>query len=145
MESDPGEFDRFRKGVVYDPFIRYVLTNVDTSLAATDEGIMSAYASLVEDEKVKETIMSMMLAELSKTREIFGIILDKPIDERRKQHWYSNVIRATAMYDLHMKQIDLLRIWRNQKKESDVTGSEKTLTSLLLTINAIASALRNTG
>ncbi len=145
MESDPGEFDRFRKGVVYDPFIRYVLTNVDTSLAATDETIMSAYASLVVDEKVKETIMNMMLDELGKTREIFSVILDKPISERRKQHWYSNVIRATAMYDLHMKQIDLLRTWRFQKKEGDTKGSENTLTSLLLTINAIASALRNTG
>jgi phosphoenolpyruvate carboxylase len=145
MESDPEEFERFKKGVVYDSFIRYVLTNVDTSLAATDEGIMSAYASLVEDKHVRETIMGMMLEELGKTREMFGIILDKPISERRKQHWYSNVIRATAMYDLHMKQIDLLRIWRNQKKEGDTKGSERTLTSLLLTINAIASALRNTG
>jgi len=37
MEKKPEEFDRFKKGVVYDSFIRYVLTNVDTSLAATDE------------------------------------------------------------------------------------------------------------
>jgi len=145
MEADPGEFERFKKGVVYDSFIRYVLTNVDTSLAATDEEIMKAYASLVGDENVKNTIMKLMLDELVKTREIFSIILDKPISERRKQHWYSNVIRATAMYDLHMKQIDLLRTWRYQKKEEDTYGSEKTLTSLLLTINAIASALRNTG
>ncbi|MBR9998207.1 MAG: phosphoenolpyruvate carboxylase [Cyclobacteriaceae bacterium] len=145
MESDPEEFGRFKKGVVYDAFIRYVLTNVDTSLAATDEEIMSAYASLVEDSNIRETIMGLMLEELGKTREMFGIILDKPISDRRKQHWYSNVIRATAMYDLHMKQIDLLRTWRFQKREGDTKGSDNTLTSLLLTINAIASALRNTG
>ena len=145
MNSDPGEFNRFKKGVVYDSFIRYVLTNVDTSLAATDEEIMQAYASLVEDNKVRSTIMDMMLEELRKTREIFAIILDKPISVRRKQHWYSNVIRATAMYDLHMKQITLLRTWRNQKKEGDTKGAAASLTSLLLTINAIASALRNTG
>ena len=31
-------------------FVRYVLTNVDTSLAATDEEVMTMYAGLVEDE-----------------------------------------------------------------------------------------------
>jgi len=106
---------------------------------------MNAYASLVQDETVKDTILTLMMDELKKTREVFRIILPKPISERRKQHWYSNVIRATAMYDLHLKQIHLLRTWRYQKKEWDMKGSEKTLTSLLLTINAIASALRNTG
>jgi phosphoenolpyruvate carboxylase len=144
-ESDKTEFNRFKKGVVYDSFIRYVLTNVDTSLAATDEKIMSAYASMVKYEKVKNTIMNMILKELGKTREIFEEILEKPIRERRKQHWYSNVIRASAMEDLHKKQIELLTIWRIQKKEEDMAGADKTLTSLLLTINAIAGALRTTG
>jgi len=145
MESDETEFKRFKKGVVYDSFIRYVLTNVDTSLAATDEVIMNAYATLVQDEKVRNTIMGMILEELKKTREIFEIILEKPISERRKQHWYSNVIRATAMDNLHRKQIMLLRTWRSQKEEDDLEGAEKTLMSLLLTINAIAGALRTTG
>ncbi len=144
-EKQPDVFDQFKEAVVYDPFIRYVLTNVDTSLAATDEEIMQAYASLVKDDNVRNTILRMMLDELKKTREAFGIILEKPISERRKNHWYSNVIRATAMYDLHMKQINLLREWRNFKKEGDSKRAEVALTSLLLTINAIASALRNTG
>lgn len=145
MELQPDEFKRFKKAVVHDSFIRYILTNVDTSLAATDEEIMSAYASLVEDNDVKNTILKLMMDELKKTREVFGILLEKPISERRKNHWYSNVIRATAMYDLHMKQIDLLRKWRHQKQEGDTRKTDQTLTSLLLTINAIASALRNTG
>ncbi len=145
MKTDTDEFSRFKEGAVYDPFIRYVLTNVDTSLAATDEDIMQSYASLVVDDKVRQTIMKLMLDELKKTREVFNILLEKPISERRKQHWYSNVIRATAMYDLHMKQVDLLKKWRFQKKEGDMKNADKTLTSLLLTINAIASALRNTG
>ena len=145
MESDASEFERFKKGVVYDSFIRYVLTNVDTSLAATDEVIMNAYATLVQDDNIRKTIMEKILEELKRTRKVFEIILDKPIRERRKQHWYSNVIRATAMDNLHKKQIMLLRTWRNQKQEGDIKEAERTLTSLILTINAIASALRSTG
>jgi phosphoenolpyruvate carboxylase len=144
MKSDNEEFQRFKKGVVYDPFIRYVLTNVDTSLAATDADIMKEYASLVSDEQVRKTMMDLILSELDRTRQMLEIILEKPISKRRKQHWFSNVIRSTAMYDLHKKQIELLQSWRAQKKEGD-PNADKTLTSLLLTINAIASALRSTG
>jgi len=145
MESDSSEFERFKKGVVYDSFIRYVLTNVDTSLAATDEKIMGQYASLVKDNNVRKTMMDMILAELRRTREMFELILERPISDRRTQHWYSNVIRATAMEDLHRKQIELLKVWRDQKLKGDTIQAEDTLTSLLLTINAIAGALRTTG
>ena len=145
MESDRAEFERFKEGVVYDSFIRYVLTNVDTSLAATDEKIMGWYASLVSDESIRVSIMDMILTELRKTREMFELILEKPISERRTQHWYSNVIRAHAMEDLHRKQIDLLRTWRNKKREGDTKAAEQSHISLLLTINAIAGALRSTG
>ena len=87
----------------------------------------------------------MILAELKRTREMFELILERPISDRRTQHWYSNVIRATAMEDLHRKQIELLKVWRDQKLKGDTTRAEDTLTSLLLTINAIAGALRTTG
>ena len=145
MESDKTEFNRFKEGVVYDSFIRYVLTNVDTSLAATDEKIMMQYASLVRDNNVRKTMMDLIMEELERTRSMFELILDKPISERRTQHWYSNVIRASAMEDLHKKQIELLKTWRNQKQEGNSDEAEETLTSLLLSINAIAGALRTTG
>ena len=145
MESDKAEFNRFKEGVVYDSFIRYVLTNVDTSLAATDEKIMKQYASLVKDNNVRKTMMDLIMEELKRTRSMFELILDKPISERRTQHWYSNVIRASAMEDLHKKQIELLKTWRYQKQEGNSEEAEETLTSLLLSINAIAGALRTTG
>jgi phosphoenolpyruvate carboxylase len=106
---------------------------------------MNAYASLVKDDKVREIMMGIILEELRKTREMFEIILEKPISERRKQHWYSNVIRATAMDNLHKKQIMLLKTWREQKQQGNLERAEKTHKSLLLTINAIAGALRSTG
>jgi phosphoenolpyruvate carboxylase len=44
-----------------------------------------------------------------------------------------------------MKQITLLRKWRDEKAQNMPDEAEETLLSLLLTINAIAGALRNTG
>ena len=64
---------------------------------------------------------------------------------RQKNHYYSNIIRAEAMNDLHKKQVALLRYWRMQKQNEDNSSAETTLVSLLLSINAIASAMRTTG
>jgi phosphoenolpyruvate carboxylase len=143
--NDPGGFKKFKEAVVFDPLIRYVLTNVDTSLAATDEGIMVAYAAMVKDEKVRTTILDMLLDELAKTRKALEILLERPIADRRKQHYYSNVLRAEAMQSLHMNQIALLKIWREQKRLGDFKAADQTLVRLLISINAISSALRNTG
>ena len=71
-------------------------------------------------------------------------LLEKNIETRRVNHFYSNKLRATVMVDLHKKQIALLRKWRKQKVENDPEMSDSQ-TKLMLSINAIASAMRNTG
>ena len=49
-EEHPGLYAHLKEQAKSQDFVRYVLTNVDTSLAATDEEVMRMYASLVEDE-----------------------------------------------------------------------------------------------
>ena len=36
-KTRPEDYQQFKKATSTDPFIRYVLTNVDTSLAATED------------------------------------------------------------------------------------------------------------
>jgi phosphoenolpyruvate carboxylase len=144
MKEQPEEFELFKKATRSDSLIRYVLTNVDTSLAATDLEIMDAYANLVEDREVRESIMAMFKQEFEKTRKMLDLLLEKSFEERRVNHHYSSTLRASAMKVLHLKQVQLLKKWRLQKLQED-EGAEKTLLTLLLTINAIASAMRNTG
>jgi phosphoenolpyruvate carboxylase len=144
-QESPEEFEKLKKATKSDALIRYVLTNVDTSLAATDEEIMKLYASLVEEDAVKESMLTIFLDEFNKTRKMLDLLLDVDFADRRKNHFYSNVIRAEAMKDLHKKQVALLRYWRMQKQNEDNTAAEATLVSLLLSINAIASAMRTTG
>jgi phosphoenolpyruvate carboxylase len=55
------------------------------------------------------------------------------------------VLRASILDHLHLKQISLLKKWRAEKDAAGATEGDETLQSLLLTINAIAGALRNTG
>ena len=138
MNSEPEMFRQFVELVETDDFIRYVLTNVDTSLNATDEDIMELYSSLVVDMAIRERMMGVIRSELERTRRMLNRILDKPISERRINHYYSTMLRAKALDYLHYSQVKLLSVWREQK-------SEKTLYSLLRSINAIANAMGNTG
>ncbi|MDF1575567.1 MAG: phosphoenolpyruvate carboxylase [Bacteroidales bacterium] len=128
-----------------DDFVRYVLTNVDTSLAATDEDIMSMYAQLVEKEQVRADILGMLLKELALTREMMLDLLHTPISERRVNHHLSTRLRAEALLPLHQEQVNLLRLWRQAQKEGEKGRADQLLQDLLLSVNAIASAMGTTG
>jgi phosphoenolpyruvate carboxylase len=145
-KEHPEKFEELKAAIKSDPVITYIFTNVDTSLAATDEEIMKAYADLVEDKDTKEIIGGMLLSELAKTRKMLEILFPTPFNTRRAQHYYSNMIRATVMERLHKNQISRLRKWRKLKAlGAEAAETEKELLSLLTTINAIASAMKNTG
>jgi phosphoenolpyruvate carboxylase len=145
MKEQPDVFISFKKAVKSDPFIRYLLTNIDTSIAATDEKIMYHYAQLVQDENLREKMWQRIINELHRVKDMLNTLLDRPLELRRINHYYSNILRASAMEQLHENQINLLRTWRKQKAEGQNKEAENTLVSILLTINAIAGALRHTG
>ncbi|HEX8547851.1 MAG TPA: phosphoenolpyruvate carboxylase, partial [Cytophagaceae bacterium] len=142
----PAQFEELKKLAKIDSLVRYVFTNVDTSLAATDVKIFTAYADLVEDNEIKMDILGKIVKELELTRAMLSEVFDKPLETRRSHHYYSNVLRAVALNDLHYKQIDLLKRWRSLKKDHiENEEAQNLLLQLLLTVNGIASALRNTG
>ncbi len=128
-----------------EDFVRYVLTNVDTSLAATDEEVMSMYAALVEDEKVKEDILTMLLDELALTRRMMLDLLGSSIADRRVSHHYSTRLRAEALLPLHREQVLLLGSWRKALKAGKSKQADDLLKNLLRSVNAIANAMGTTG
>ncbi|SDM40193.1 phosphoenolpyruvate carboxylase [Catalinimonas alkaloidigena] len=143
-DTNPDGFGELKKAVKHDVFIRYVLTNIDTSLSATDEGIMKAYASLVQQEEIRERFLSLFLQEFEQTRDILAELLGRPIEERRTNHYYSTYLRNTIIEHLHHKQIALLRSWRQSAEKPDDRNPD-CLVDLLTTINALSSALGTTG
>jgi len=134
-----------KKMVKSDDFVRYVLTNIDTSLAATDENIMKLYSGLVEDEKVKNEILGLLLTELELTRKTMIDLLGSPSKERRKNHFYSTQLRAEALLPLHRQQVGLLKQWRKAQKSGNRDEQDFLLHNLLRSINAIANAMGTTG
>lgn len=140
----PEKYMRLKELLRKNHFVRYILTNIDTSLASTDEEIMKLYASLVENQQTRETILNLLLDELQKTRERMQELLGRPMKERRKNHFYSTALRAEALKMLHVNQVNNLRKWRRQDN-LDTEKREKLLNQLLISINAIANAMGTTG
>lgn len=140
----PEKYNSLKKLIKTNHFVRYVLTNVDTSLASTDERIMGMYAGLVENKETKETILNLLLDELAKTRNLMQGLLGRPMAERRKNHFYSTALRAEALDILHHYQLKKMKKWRNKELTSS-EEKENLLHQLLISVNAIANAMGTTG
>ncbi len=142
--SNPEGFKAIQDATRTDPFIRYVFTNIDTALAATDPEIMRQYASLVQEAPIRDYFLNLFLEELTRTQEVLSELFSRPIEQRRSQHYYSNALRNSILIPLHYKQVEILKKWRATREGEDLR-SDELLMELLTTINAIAGALRNTG
>jgi phosphoenolpyruvate carboxylase len=141
----PADYERFTEALKDDSFIRYFVTNIDTSLARTSKNIMEKYAGLVENQRVRKKFLALFHQELALTENHLSSLLVNSLEERRPRHYYSNLLRNSLIEDLHVTQINLLSIWRAEVQKGDQQQSTKTLGSLLLTVNAIASATGQTG
>ncbi|WP_372775872.1 phosphoenolpyruvate carboxylase [Mangrovibacterium sp.] len=140
----PADYQRLKELVTFDPFVRYVMTNLDSSLASSDERIMAKYAAMVEETTIRERIMGIINKELNVTRDMVADLLEIPIEQRRKNHYYSTRLRAEALDFLHDAQIELLQKWRESKKNK-TPDEDDYLFALLQCVNAIANALGATG
>ncbi|MCO4293523.1 phosphoenolpyruvate carboxylase [Solitalea sp. MAHUQ-68] len=144
--EQPQEFKRLKDALNSDALVRYVFTNVESSLDSTDEEIIKAYADLMTNLDAKQEILGLLLEELNRTREMFLKLQDNSFEERRENRYHSTQLRAVALKPLHHSQIRLLKQWREMKKNGATTAeTENILITLLTSINAIASALGTTG
>jgi phosphoenolpyruvate carboxylase len=143
--TDPLKYIRLKTSARKDPFVRYVLTNIDSSLASSDEDVFRKYASMASEDQQSHEFMNLMFDELHLTRRMIDDILEIPIALRRVNHFYSTLLRAEAMDPLHNHQVYLLSQWRKQADDSPLSEKDKILLELLGSINAIASALGFTG
>jgi phosphoenolpyruvate carboxylase len=145
LSEEPSEFERLVAGIKLWPFLHYLLTNVESSIASTDLELMHRYAELVEDTGVRDEIFGQIIKEWEKTREMLLKLRGSVMAERRPRMLKTLKLRAEALRVLHLQEIDLLSRWRKLRKAGDETAADKMLPELLLSINAIASGLRTTG
>jgi phosphoenolpyruvate carboxylase len=139
------ELARLGSGLRSWPFLHYVITNIESSLASSDRELMCAYAGLVEDAAIRERVLAHILREWELTRTMLERLRGGPMAARRPRMWKTLHLRTEALRILHLQQITLLRQWRGLRSADDESAANAMLPDLLLSINAIASGLRTTG
>jgi phosphoenolpyruvate carboxylase len=122
------------------PFFRTMLSNMGMVLAKTDLGLAARYAELVPDEDLRAQAFDQITAEHERTTRMFRavtgddeLLADNPSLARSIRN------RFPYLEPLHHLQVEMLR--RRRAGDDD----ELTRRNILLTINGIATALRNSG
>jgi phosphoenolpyruvate carboxylase len=126
-------------------FFHNLLDNSQVSMAQADMGIARLYAGLVEDGRVRDLIFGQVEAAFDQTREAILLttggreLLDNdPVLQR-------SVRRRNPYIDpLNFIQVSLLRRLRGLP-DPESTEAERIRDTVFLTINGIASGLKNTG
>lgn len=127
------------------PFFQVVIDNAQVALVKADMGIARLYASLVTDETVRQTIYNQIESAFHQTSDwilrVSGqrkILENEPVLQR-------SVRRRNPYIDpLNTIQVNLLRRRRALSDPNDPEG-QQILQAIFLTINGIASGLKNTG
>ncbi|MGZ4655938.1 MAG: phosphoenolpyruvate carboxylase [Blastococcus sp.] len=122
------------------PFFRTMLSNMGMVLAKTDLGIAAEYAGLVPDEELRARVFDQLVAEHERTCRMLlavtgadRLLGDNPSLARSIHN------RFPYLEPLHHLQVEMLR--RRRGGDDD----ELARRNIQLTINGIATALRNSG
>ena len=142
---DESEFAALAGQVRQWPFLHYVLTNIESSIASTDRTLMQEYASLVTDATLRDRMLDIIFNEWDLTQQMLERLRGSSMEDRRPRMLKTLQLRADALRTLHHQQIALLREWRERKAAGESEKADAMLPDLLLSINAIASGLRTTG
>ncbi|ORV62330.1 phosphoenolpyruvate carboxylase [Mycobacterium europaeum] len=134
-----------RVGILHElyqrwPFFRSVLSNMAQVLAKSDLGLAARYAELVADEELRDRVFGKIVDEHRRTIAMHKLITghedllaDNPALAR------SVFNRFPYLEPLNHLQVELLRRYRSGDDDELVQRG------ILLTMNGLASALRNSG
>ena len=127
------------------PFFKTLLTNTEMSLLKADMEISALYVDLVADRKLANDIFSLIRAEYDRTREaVLSISQHSTLLELEPATRQAVQLRNPYVDPLNYIQVETLRRLRalpNQEgAEADALHEV-----MAITINGIASGLRNTG
>ncbi len=127
------------------PFFRNLLDNSQVSMAQADMGIARLYADLVPDAHVRDLIYGQVAAAFEATR---AAVLNVTGQRELLDHdpVLQRAVRRRNPYidPLNFIQVSLLRRLR-ALPDADSAEAEAIRNTIFLTINGIASGLKNTG
>ena len=122
------------------PFFRTTLDNMAMVLAKSDMSIAARYSELVEDRAAAAKLFGQIRDEWQRTHDrLLEITGESRLLENNRKLENSIRLRLPYIEPLNHLQIELLRRFRGGETGPKVTDG------IHLTINAIATALRNSG
>ena len=140
VDGSEERLDRLRELHRRWPFFRTVLSNMGMVLAKTNLELAAHYAGLVPDEELRSRVFDQIVAEHERTcRMLLAITGDDHLlaDNPTLQRSIRN--RFPYLEPLHHLQVEMLRRRRGGDDDNLVRRN------IHLTINGIATALRNSG
>lgn len=144
-QEDPENFALLSQMIHEEPFLRYLLTNVETNLVSADQDLMAAYAGLVTDEELRDRLQGVIESEFYRTSRMIDEIFGSSFAQRRPRIQRTLEMRDLPLRLLHKQQISLLSDWRKSQASGDAGKEAELLNALQYSVNAIASGLRTTG
>ncbi len=122
------------------PFFQAVLANMEMVLAKSDMGIAGKYAALVEDSTLRDRLFGHVQSGWGAAHDSLLAIKDEAYLLERNPALFNSIrLRLPYIEPLNYLQIELMK--RHRAGESDPRIGE----GIQLSINAIATALRNSG
>jgi len=122
------------------PFLRTTLDNLEMVLAKSDMGIAQRYAGLVEDRAMADSIFGRIRDGWQRTHDtLLSVTGQTRLLEKNPELDTSIRLRLPYIEPLNLLQIELLK--RHRAGEKD----ERVAEGIQLSINAVATALRNSG
>jgi phosphoenolpyruvate carboxylase len=129
-----------REMVAAWPFFRTTLDNMAMVLAKSDLAIAARYAELVEDRDAADSLFGRIRDEWHRTNDrLLEITGESRLLENNRQLDNSIRLRLPYIDPLNHLQVELLKRFRSGETDQKVRDG------IHLTINAIATALRNSG
>jgi len=126
------------------PFFQVLVENLQMALAKADMLIAEQYAALVTEEELAERVFEQIRTEYDRTkRAVLAITENTEVLEKSPVIRESIRLRNPNVDPLSYMQVLLLQKLRSSEGQNK--DHEEDLADVLLTINGIASGLRNTG
>lgn len=150
VEADPENLKLLQAMTRGFPLFLDIVRNVEIALAKADFGIARMYASLVEDESLRDRVFNMLESEYKLTLEmILKVTGQAELLETNPVLSQSIRLRNPYVDPMSLLQVELLRRKRAMPAHDPSTPEPVAVTELnraiTATINGISAGLRNTG
>ncbi|HSR61889.1 MAG TPA: phosphoenolpyruvate carboxylase, partial [Gammaproteobacteria bacterium] len=122
---------------------RLIIDEVEKTLGLVDLDVAGNYAKLVEDEKIRENIFSLIEDEFHRTREMVLLMTGESELNIRFRRFSRKLSRRNAI--LHQAGLEQVRLVEKFRKLGEENNLLEHLVPLLLSINCVSAGLGSTG